>query len=291
MSILPVKLLTCLFPYVNIQLTRPMRDFSVTIYRDLLDSMKNAGYRFQTFTQYLQSPEARVILLRHDVDDRKLHSLEFARIQHEKGIVGSYYFRMVPQSFDEGVIREIHQLGHEVGYHYEDMDFAKGDPKEALRLFEQHLDRLRKIVPVSTICMHGSPRSKFDNKDVWKHYKYQDYGIIGEPYFDLDYRKVFYLTDTGRRWDGHAVSVRDKVADHFGLRFHSTGQLIASIDQGKFPPCAMLNFHPQRWTDNILTWYSDKYLQIGKNMVKYWLIKLRQPSNANKVPAQHVANY
>ncbi len=36
-------------------------------------------------------------------------------------------------------------------------------------------------------------------------------GIIGEPYFDVDFSRVFYLTDTGRRWDGDAVSVRDKV--------------------------------------------------------------------------------
>ena len=39
----------------------------------------------------------------------------------------------------------------------------------------------------------------------------EDYGIIAEPYFDLDFDEVFYLTDTGRRWDGDDVSVRDKV--------------------------------------------------------------------------------
>ena len=59
--------------------------------------------------------------------------------------------------------------------------------------------------------MHGSPRSRFDNKSLWKKYDYKDYGIIGEPYFDIDFNDVFYLTDTGRRWDGDKVSVRDKV--------------------------------------------------------------------------------
>ena len=42
-------------------------------------------------------------------------------------------------------------------------------------------------------------------------YDYRDYGIIAEPYFDVDFDEVFYLTDTGRRWDGDSVSVRDKV--------------------------------------------------------------------------------
>ena len=64
---------------------------------------------------------------------------------------------------------------------------------------------------VKTICMHGSPLSKWDNRDLWKKYDYRDFGIIAEPYFDVDFDEVFYLTDTGRRWDGDKVSVRDKV--------------------------------------------------------------------------------
>ncbi len=252
-----------------------MRDFTLAVYRQLLDALKSAGYRFQTFEQFLQAPADRAIMLRHDVDDRKLHSLEFARIQKEKGIVGTYFFRMVPESFDESVIQAIHDMGHEIGYHYEDMDFARGNPHEAIRYFEKHLARLRKLVPVSTICMHGSPRSRYDNKDVWQQYNYRDYGILGEPYFDLDFKKVYYLTDTGRRWNGSAVSVRDKVENHFDLEFRSTQEVIQCIREGRFPDQAMFNFHPQRWTDNSKLWLTDKYQQHAKNAVKYWLVKLR----------------
>jgi len=59
--------------------------------------------------------------------------------------------------------------------------------------------------------MHGSPRSPYDNNEVWKKYDYRELGIIAEPYFDLDFSKVLYLTDTGRRWDGEGVSIRDKI--------------------------------------------------------------------------------
>ena len=77
--------------------------------------------------------------------------------------------------------------------------------------FRLNLRKLRKLYPVKTICMHGSPLSKWDNRDLWKKYDYRDYGIIAEPSFDVDFEEVFYLTDTGRRWDGDSVSVRDKV--------------------------------------------------------------------------------
>lgn len=252
-----------------------MRDFTIAAYKNLLHSLKDAGYTFVTYSGFIEKAPARAVMLRHDVDDRKQHSLEFASIQRDMGIVGTYYFRMVPESFDEDVIREIHRMGHEIGYHYEDMDFANGDPHKAIGLFEQHLEKLRKIVPVSTICMHGSPRSKYDNKDVWKHYDYKKYGIIGEPYFDIDFRKVFYLTDTGRRWDGHKVSVRDKVENHFGLSFSTTFDIINFIRNDKFPDIVMFNFHPQRWTDNYILWIWEKGVQNIKNIFKFLIIKLR----------------
>jgi hypothetical protein len=255
-----------------------MRDFTNKIYLNLLDSFLQAGYAFQTFHQYLQAPQSKTILLRHDVDARKSHSLRFARIQREKGIAGTYYFRVVPKVYDEDMIREIYEMGHEIGYHYEDMDFAKGDPHVAIRFFEQHLEQIRKVAPVHTICMHGSPRSRYDNKDVWKFYDYHAYGIAGEPYFDLDFKRVFYLTDTGRRWDGDAVSVRDKVKSRFQLRFHHTREIIERVRKGHFPETAMLNFHPQRWTDDPNLWLLEKYQQKAKNIVKYYIIKSKKPN-------------
>jgi hypothetical protein len=255
-----------------------VRDFTITAYRDLLSALLGAGYRFQTFQGFLQGPLERSVVLRHDVDDRKEHSLQFAKIQQELGIVGTYYFRMVPQSFDESVIRQIAEMGHEIGYHYEDMDFAKGDPHRAIELFKQHLDKLRRIVPVNTICMHGSPRSKYDNRQVWEHYDYRDFGLEGEPYFDVDFKEVFYLTDTGRSWNGQKVSVRDKVDNYFSLTFQRTFDIISCIKSKGFPSKAMFTFHPQRWTDKPSLWIQEKYTQKAKNVVKYWLIKIRKAS-------------
>jgi hypothetical protein len=40
---------------------------------------------------------------------------------------------------------------------------------------------------------------------------YQDFGIIGEPCFDVDYTQVFYLTDTGRKWNHTGTGIRDRV--------------------------------------------------------------------------------
>ncbi len=246
-----------------------MMDFTLKIYRELLVELKKGGYEFQTFRDFLKHPCSKVIILRHDVDDRNTHSLAFAEIQHDLGIRGTYYFRMVKGSFDKSIVQRIESLGHEVGYHYEDMDFAKGDPKLAIEYFQKHISQLREVAEVSTLCMHGSPKSKYDNKDIWKYYRYQDFGFVGEPYFDLNFNKVFYLTDTGMMWDGFKVSVRDRVKgqSHWPI-FHSTFDILMALKKENFPNQVMFNFHPQRWTDNKKLWVCEWIKQSVKNKVK-----------------------
>lgn len=187
------------------------RDFTLHVFKQLLLALKEQRYTFQTFAEFLKSPAERVVILRHDVDARKLNSLQIAKLEAKLGITGTFFFRIVPQSFDAEVIRQIAELGHEIGYHYEDLALEKGNRDKAMQLFEQHLAKLRQVVPIDTICMHGSPLSRYDNRKMWENFNYRNYGIIGEPYFDVDFNQVKYLTDTGRRWDGEKVSIRDKV--------------------------------------------------------------------------------
>jgi len=250
-------------------------DFSIKQYKELLDKMRSRDYHFQTFNDFLLKPMDRSIILRHDVDLLPLNSLKFAKIQHELGIKGTYYFRAVPESWDDKIIAMISDLGHEVGYHYENLTTCDGNMDKAIVDFKKNLEKLRKIVPVTTICMHGSPKSKFDSKDLWRDHNYQDYEIIGEPYFDIDFNKVFYLTDTGRMWDGQKVSVRDKVKTSFKQSYHTTNQIIEAFDSNQLSNQIMFNFHPQRWHSNSVLWTQELLLQNAKNIIKkyYFVIE------------------
>lgn len=243
-------------------------DFTVKKYKELLNALIDQEYAFQTFDEYLRSPQKKVVMLRHDVDDLPENSLRFAKIQHELGIKGVYYFRDVPQSWDVSIIKEIDALGHEVGYHYETMDTANGDIDMAWNQFQETLENLRKLVKVTTICMHGSPRSRYDNKDVWKKYDYKSLDLIGEPYYDIDFNKVLYNTDTGRRWDGYKVSVRDKVKSKYDFSFHSTDDIIDALGESLLPDQLMFNFHPQRWHNDRIKWTTELLVQNAKNVVK-----------------------
>lgn len=258
-----------------------MLDFTIKQYEVFLTALQEQNYTFQPFSEYIIQPAKRVIMLRHDVDNRKQNSLLFAKLLHTRGIKGSFYFRIVPASMDKDVIKQIAGMGHEIGYHYEDITFAhklsssrttKNDVYAlAWKLFRKHLSQLREICPINTISMHGSPRSRYDNKALWQKYDFRELGIIGEPYLDVNFNEVAYFTDTGRRWNGHDVSIRDKVADGFNFNFRTTQQIIENIN--RLPDKIMFTFHPQRWTDRPLPWLRELIMQNIKNVVKGVLVK------------------
>jgi hypothetical protein len=275
-------------------------DFTVNKYIELLKALQNAGYVFLTFRDYMsfhlkmagQSPNINVtsgqaqnpqteternnnslpekfIILRHDVDARPENSLLFAIIQEKIQIKGSYYFRVIRKSYDENIIREISDLGHEIGYHYENMDTCNGNIDLAFSDFVVNLKKMRSVVPIDTICMHGSPLSKYDNRELWEKFNYRSLGIIGEPYFDIDFNKIAYFTDTGRRWNGHKYSIRDKTKSSFSFDFKTTNQIIKNITN--LHPNIMFTFHPQRWTNNKALWLKELILQNIKNIAKRFI--------------------
>lgn len=272
-------------------------DFTFKTYSKLLNAMLVRGFSFCTLNNYVshqqESSAIKTAILRHDVEEKYWHALRFARIQHEMGIQGSYYFRILPNPYNERVIREIAELGHEVGYHYDDLSECKGDYEKAIRRFLDNLEFLRGIAPVTTITMEGAPLSKYDNRHLWSRDKaevnpsqshYSQFGIIAEPYLDLDFSQILYLTDTGRRWDGWQVSLRDKIPQQEkwikqGLVFRSTNDIIRAVNEERMPNKIMMTFHPQRWNNKPLLWLEEYFWQNIKNQGKRMLVLIRNSYN------------
>ena len=129
--------------------------------------------------------------------------------------------------------------------------------------------------------------SKWDNRKIWEKLDYRDYGIIADPSFDIDFNEVFYLTDTGRRWDGYSVSVRDTISEQQkrweaeGLVFHSTQDIIEAANKNVLPDKIMITFHPQRWHVKPLPWINELIMQNSKNIVKRMLKRYKYHKNFN----------
>lgn len=248
-------------------------DFTINALGELYQSLLVNCYQIVNFIDFLQNnPEGKICVLKHDVDKDIKAALEIAKIERELGISASYYFRY-PQTFDRDILKKINNFGHEIGYHYEVLAKAKGDYGQAIRIFKKELEEFRKIVTVKTICAHGSPLSKCDNRKLWDKYNFAEFEIIGEAYLSPNFNEVLYLSDTGRCWNCRKANIRDRVKTKFNYTFNDTYKFISEINNNTLPNKIMLNIHPNRWKDNLVLWTGELIGQNVKNLLKQLFIR------------------
>ncbi len=269
-----------------------MKDFTLKTYETLIKTILSQNYQFLTMEEYSNhnALNIRIVIMRHDVDRKPLNALRMAKLEAELGVKATYYFRTIPQTFKPEIIKEIAKLGHEIGYHYENLcdaevqiqnsKFKIQNYKEelfklAIKDFEQNLVKLREIVPIKNICMHGRPLSKMDSRDLWKKYNYKDYGITSEPYFDIDFKKVQYITDAGRSWDNSDINLRDKVNSPFVNNFYHTNDIITALNENKLSNQIMINIHPEHWAESTAEWWKIWLIRKTKNFGKRILLGAR----------------
>ena len=231
-----------------------MRDFELEKYGKLCETIVQENYKILTFKDYIsEEPKDKFVILRHDVDSKPYRALRMARLENKLNIKSSYYFRYNKSVFDPKIIKEIDELGHEIGYHYEVLSKTKGDFPRALELFLEELSEFRKICEIKTICMHGSPLSKYDNREMWKIFDFKLYGIKGEAYLSAG-KDLDYFSDTGWNWNSKH-KLRDYISGNKNnLLIDSTDDLLDLV-KNKSSGRIYLLAHPGNWAGNSQEWY------------------------------------
>ena len=256
-------------------------DYTLDKYQELCDAICSSGYTTLTVKKYfelrdkLENNHIKFVILRHDIERNPANAIKMARIENNLGISSTFYFRTLPRVFRKDVIEQIKDLGHEVGYHYEVLSKANGDYEKAIELFEKELSEFRKICDVETICMHGSPLSRYDNRDLWKRYDFRDFGIVGEAYLSI--KDVNYFSDTGRSW-----SWKNKMRDFMPgnndkdlIGVNTTDELINLIKSERVKRLYILA-HPERWASNKSEWVFNYMKDFVFNVGKKVLMRVRE---------------
>ncbi|HLA45670.1 MAG TPA: hypothetical protein VJZ27_19630, partial [Aggregatilineales bacterium] len=156
------------------------------------------------------------------------------------------------------------------GYHYETLALAGGDIEKAIQLFRDSLKRLREVAPVEVAAMHGSPLSRYDNRAIWQHVNPADFGLSGEAYRDMDYRRVIYFNDTGRTWNPTRYNLRDVTDAPHPYHPESTDDLIKLLTRGDSEEIQQIciSTHPERWNANPLSWTVQAARDVSFNLAK-----------------------
>lgn len=249
-------------------------DFTLEKYTDLCEAIAFSGYVPMTVRDYLKAQElpSKLVVMRHDVDVVPKNEPKMALIENDFGIRATYYFRYKRGVFEPDVMRHIAAMGHEIGYHYETLDKAKGDCRKAVEMFKRELAAFREVADISTVSMHGNPLTRWDNRDMWREYDFRDSAIVGEAY--LSFRDIVYLSDTGRTW-GPAYKVKDVLpsdVDNKGPnppkpRVRSTDDIISLVESERLDRLYLL-MHAGRWGDSMPEWVMSMVKDVAVNVVK-----------------------
>lgn len=253
-----------------------MRDFTLAAYNQLLQALRDNQFIFHRFNNRpaAQTHGPHHVILRHDVDRMPARALRMAELEASKNIQSTYFFRTKRVSFNKNIIRKIHSLGHEVGYHYECLSDTHGDLEKAWQLFQQELAKFRGLCEVKSIAMHGRPLLPYDNRDLWDNFDYREAGINLEAYKDIPWGEYEYFTDVGGRWDCEN-NLRDYVPGHESRRWtiSTTLELIEQLQN--IEKNIIISTHPERWPGNFPGWIHARTFDLAINQVKKLIRRTR----------------
>ena len=133
--------------------------------------------------------EDLIIVNRVDVDFSVKKALRLSNIFNKLSIKASFFFRLHapeydPLSFENyKIIRQIHNDGHEIGYHSEiiDMEAIWGDDaasclEKDLKVFENYYG-----IKIKGVASHGG-LTGLNNLEFWKKEKPANFGLLYEAY-------------------------------------------------------------------------------------------------------------
>lgn len=241
-------------------------DFTLGKYEQLCRAIAGSKYAPVTLSEYLGSGcrenGTRHIIMRHDIDRTPKRALGTAEIERTYRIPATYYFRYRRSTYVPEIMNSIASLGHEIGYHYETIDKCRGNRRSALLLFGSELAEFRNFHQVRTVCAHGNPLTKHDNKDIWRNgSNFSDFALLGEAFLSLDYTRFAYYSDSGRTWansKSQKMEGKDSVVTSFASTVRSTDDVIATVKKGALPNICILT-HPERWSGDVVG-FTRRYL-------------------------------
>ncbi len=183
--------------------------FTFSHYEESLKLAKEQGYFFSTLADFKVNKDKNpLIILRHDVDYSEMpRALSFAEIENKLGIKATYFIRVHCDEYNPfgfktyQAIRHILNLGHEIGLHYEHLDFCditKEDPAIIITKEKQILELIFDV-KVKGIAAHIG-WADIINWSFWAGQHFTDFDFEYDAYQDTIMNNMLYADDSLRHW-------------------------------------------------------------------------------------------
>ncbi len=176
-----------------------------------LQQAKDKGYSIISFEEVKNiSQNQPFIILRHDIDCYLYRALNMARIENKLGVRATYFVRVHALSYNVfeynayKALKEIHSLGHEIGLHFESIDFSYITGENPREVFLREKKVLEMVLDISIVsaAAHGehSPAGPRHNRSFFKSISKKQAGIHYDAYDKTFIRDMKYISDSFGYW-------------------------------------------------------------------------------------------
>ena len=134
-------------------------NFSFKHYEEIMKLIKEKGY-ISTF--YNEDIKGKQIIVRHDIDLDLDAALEMAKIEKKSGIkavyfiwIGSPFYNIFEKRY-KNVIKEIMELGHEIGLHYDETSNMCNSKDELIEYIDKESEVIKTYfnIDIKTVSFH-----------------------------------------------------------------------------------------------------------------------------------------
>jgi hypothetical protein len=175
-------------------------DFSLEHYFEVLNSIKNE-YSIGTIGEYEKLIRSnKMLMLRHDVDFSLEYALELAKKEAENQIKSTYFILFHGEYYNpfdkksSKIIKEISDLGHEIGLHYDTSFYPKSSKKE-IEIIRKEIEMLEILIQKKINCV--SQHVPSETRELFINLKNE--GLIDSRDPEI-IKQMKYISDSGHYW-------------------------------------------------------------------------------------------
>jgi len=195
-------------------------NFSLDHYFEVLISLKKE-YMIGSVGDYEELKKFRkFLILRHDVDFSLEYALKLAKKEKQWGIKSTYFILIHGEyynPFDKKntkIIRQISNLGHEIGLHYDTSFFPKSSKKE-IELIINEIKMLETITDTKITSV--SQHIPSETREIFVNLR--ENGLMDSGDFEIT-EQVKYISDSGHYWREGCMCKHVKKFDKLQILTH-----------------------------------------------------------------------
>ncbi len=172
--------------------------FTYDAYRSLLALLKTQGYVFTNYHDHAR--HERCVILRHDIDYDLSASVRMAELEAQEGVRATYFvllrtdFYNVASKEGRAALQRIHDLGHEIGLHFDELAYSDLEGEQVPRKIQEEVAILSHMtgLPITSISMHRPSQTTLTAD--------YEFPLLVNSYSHTFFYGFKYLSDSRRRW-------------------------------------------------------------------------------------------